>query len=68
MTTRKTDLDIKRERIAQAMNADLLRTNISVTGGGGKGPYQVTVNRLSKKDLLKVVNAILEATGQPSSR
>ena len=63
MTIRKTDADVKREQEAHAMTAKLVGTGISVVGGGRKGPYAVVVNWLSKKDALKVVDAILEATG-----
>lgn len=63
MSTRKTDLDIRHEDIAHRLNGRLIGTCVNVVGGGDKGPYSVVVNRLSRKDLDRVLAAILAATG-----
>ncbi len=67
MSIRKTSGDVVREGIAAEINATLVGTGISVTGGGSKGPYSVTVNRLSRKDLDKVIGAIQFVTARKPS-
>jgi hypothetical protein len=58
MGTRKTAADIRREQHADALNGSLVGTGISVVGGGSKGPYTVTVSRVNKGDVARLVEAI----------
>lgn len=60
----KWDRDIRHAAEAQAMNAELLHTRIEVIGGGRKGPFTVRVDRLGRRQVKTVVDAILEALGQ----
>jgi hypothetical protein len=60
----KTDLDIRRERIAHGLSDRLVGTHVSVAGGGHKsGPYAVVVTRLSRKELDLVLAGVLAVTG-----
>jgi hypothetical protein len=60
----KTDRDIAFEEEAHKLNSALLRTKVNVIGGGRRGPFTVRVERLGKRQVRKVIAAILEATGR----
>lgn len=60
MSVRKTELDCRRARVAGAVTATILGTGISVTAGGKRGPYTVSVDRLNKAEMSALV-AMLEA-------
>jgi hypothetical protein len=52
---RKTDLDLKRERVAHALNAGLVGTGLYVSSGGKEGPYQLTVRYLNERELRRLI-------------
>lgn len=54
----KTDKDIECETIAHGMNEMLISTPIHVTGGGRRGPYTVTIDRLSRKKMFCVIEIL----------
>jgi hypothetical protein len=67
MGTRKTDADIRREDIADAINGRLLGTNLRVVAGkwpGGAGPYILRVDRLDREGLDRVIAVVLDCLGQ----
>lgn len=49
---------------AHELNGLLLRTKITVGGGGRKGPFTITVNRLGSRQVRKVIAAIQAALGE----
>jgi hypothetical protein len=59
----KLDLEDRRDDIAHGLNGRLEGTGVSVVGGGDKGPYSVTVDRLNRATLDRVLAAVLAATG-----
>lgn len=63
---RRVITDELRDDIAHKINGTLIGTGISVSSGGSKGPYQVTVSRLSFEEVGWVIGAILQATGRKS--
>jgi hypothetical protein len=60
MGTRRTDLDITRDEKALELNGELLGTGIRVVGGGRRGPYAVTVDRLNEKVMRRLVEHLRE--------
>jgi len=62
MGIRKTDRDIALEARAHEINARLIGTGITVTGGGSRGPYSITVGRIHGGQVETLVSAILELT------
>lgn len=69
MSTRKTDRDIAREDKAHAVNAALLDagvSHVSVTAGGRRGPYTVTVDRLNEREMRALVEWLARGCGVES--
>jgi hypothetical protein len=60
MGTLRTDLDIARDERALALNIALRGTGIRVVGGGRRGPYAVTVDRLNEKVMRRLVEHLRE--------
>ena len=57
----KTDADIAAENEAYRLNAALLRAGIRrvhIDGGGRKGPFSLTVDRLDHERLQAVLEAV----------
>jgi hypothetical protein len=55
---KKTKRDIDAERYANLVTGSVKYPGVSVTGGGSKGPYQLTIYYLNKKTLAQVIRAI----------
>lgn len=55
----KTDRDCRRERVAHDINEGLIGSGIHVTAGGRDGPYQVTVSRLFRGDMERLLEKLI---------
>jgi hypothetical protein len=62
MTMHKTPLDVRREQVAHRLNGHLIGTALDVTSGGRRGPYTLSVGRLSERRLRRVI-AVLKREG-----
>lgn len=71
MSIRKTARDCANEAIAAEITLRLLddeQHRISVSGGGRKGPFSVSVNYLSRKRMERVVRAVSEVLGETTTK
>ena len=64
--TRKTDKDIRLEDEALEMNRRLVGTGMHVVGGGRKGPFTLSIDRLSREELEKAIGALKAVLGRES--
>jgi hypothetical protein len=58
MGIRKTERDLKRAAIAQKVSEQLIEIGMSCVGGGQKGPYTLTIDRLNRAQLARVVELL----------
>jgi hypothetical protein len=56
--TFKKNKESSRVAVAYKLNAKLIGTGINVIGGGSKGPYMLTVSRLNRKELDRLLKLV----------